>query len=90
MEYKFTDVGRKKAEDYLAELNAKRKEILDAGLDTVNESDCKNITIDDLLDDAIDTGFDEDNEAINGYYVTDNYDSDSPYCFKLGVDIVKK
>lgn len=89
MEYKFSEVGKEKAEQYLAELKAKRKEILDAGLDTVEESDCANLTIDDLLCDAVDTGFGIDGEAVNGYYVTDHYDSDNPYCFVLGKDIVE-
>ena len=87
--FKFTEAGKKKAEAYLAELNAKRKEILDAGLDTIEEADCAKLTIDNLLEDAIDTGFDEDGEAYNGFFVTDNYDSDQPYCFRLGVDIVE-
>lgn len=89
MEYKFTEEGKKNAENYLTNLMAKRKEILDAGLDTVEEADCANLTIDSLLEDAVNTGFDEDMQAINGYYVTDNYDSDNPYCFELGKDIVK-
>ena len=88
MEYKFTEEGKKNAENYLANLMAKRKEILDAGLDTVEEADCAKLTIDSLLEDAVDTGFDEDMQAINGYYVTDHYDSDNPYCFELGKDIV--
>ncbi len=88
MEYRFTAKGEEKAKRYLAELMAKRKEILDAGLDTVEEADCANLTVEDLLEDAIETGFDEDGEALNGYFVTDNYDSDEPYCFKRGEDII--
>ena len=87
-EYKFTEQGRKKAQDYLNELVAKRNEIVDAGLDTVEEADAKNITIEGLLDDAIETGFDEDGEALNGFFVTDHYDSDYPYCFKKDEDII--
>ena len=89
MKYKFTEKGRKYAENYLANLMAKRKEILDAGLDTVDEVDCANLTIDNLLEDAVDQGFDQDGEAYNNFYVTDNYDSDGPYCFILGEDVVK-
>ncbi len=88
MEYRFTVKGEEKAKCYLAELMAKRKEILDAGLDTVEEADCANVTVEDLLEDAIETGFDEYGEAVNGYFVTDHYDSDGPYCFEYGEDII--
>jgi len=88
MKYIFTEKGKKNAKNYLANLMAKRKEILDAGLDTTEEFDCANLTIEVLLEDAVDVGFDEDMQAINGYYVTDHYDSDNPYCFTLGEDIV--
>ncbi len=88
MEYRFTAKGEEKAKNYLAELMAKRKEILDAGLDTVEEADCAKVTIEGLLEDAIETGFDEDGESLNGFFVTDHYDSDGPYCFKYGEDII--
>ena len=88
MKYIFTEKGKKNAENFLANLMAKRKEILDAGLDTTEEFDCANLTIESLLEDAVDVGFDEDMQAINGYYVTDHYDSDNPYCFTLGEDII--
>lgn len=86
-EYTFTKQGKKKAMQYLAELKVKRDALVKTGLDTVEVADANELTIDDLLDDAIATGFDDDGESINGFFVTDNYDSDRPYCFEYGIDI---
>lgn len=62
---------------YLAELAAKRKEILDAGLDTA----CFPLpTRDDIINDIVyGIGLDEDEEYYNNWAVTDNYDSDYPF-----------
>lgn len=46
MEYKLTERGRKECERYIAELKAKRKEILDAGTDTADETEIP--TIEDI------------------------------------------
>lgn len=85
-EYRLTDHGRKICEDYLAELKAKRKEILDAGIDTIDET--PNLpTVEEIFEDLVDFGFDEWGESFNSWYVTDHYDADSPVLLKLGRDI---
>ena len=59
-------------------LRAKRKEILDAGLDTALDTPVP--TEEDIAEDALSVGFDEDGEAMNCWGVTDHYDTDGPYC----------
>ena len=83
--YRLTDDGIQNIETYIAELKAKRKEILDAGLDTADETNIP--TVSDIFIDAMDLGFDEDGEAYNGWGVTDNYNADRPVLLKLGRDI---
>ena len=86
MFYCYTEEGLQRAYNYIAELEAQRKEILDAGLDTADDTTLP--TADDILADAEDTGFDEYGEAINGWGVTDNYNSDYPITLKLGEDVI--
>lgn len=86
--YVLTDKGREECEIYISELKAKRKEILDAGIDTADETNIP--TVEDIFNDAIDLGFDEYGEAFNGWGVTDNYDADYPIFLKLGIDIVEQ
>ena len=86
MFYSYTTEGLEKAEKYIEELKAKRKEILDAKIDTTEDTTLP--TVDDILADAEDTGFDEDGEYVNGWGVTDNHDSDYPMSLKLGIDVV--
>lgn len=62
---------------YLAELAAKRKDILDAGLDA---ADYPLPTREDIIDDIVcGVGLDEDNEYYNNWPVTNKYDSDYPF-----------
>lgn len=77
-----TDVGEEKVFHYLAELKAKRKEILDARKDTVNET--KLPTIEDILSDIY--SFEKDNEYYNNWGVTDNYDGDYPLYLEECID----
>lgn len=86
MGYIFTKRGHEKVEHFLNELYAKRKEILDAGKDTIDSTPIE-ITEDDIRDDIEFIGLDEDDEYINCWSVTDHYDSD-PICLKLGEDFV--
>lgn len=66
--------------DYVMELAAKRKEILDARLDT---ADFELPSKEDIVNDIVfGMGFDEDGEYYNNWAVTDNYDSDYPFCCK--------
>ena len=83
--YKLTDKGIANIEMYIREMQAKKKEILDAGLDTADETNIP--TVSDIFIDAIDMGFDEYGEAFNGWGVTDNYDADYPIFLKLGDDV---
>ena len=83
--YRLTDKGIQNIETYIAELQAKRKEILEAGLDTTDETNIP--TVSDIFIDAMDLGFDEDGETYNGWGVTDNYDADRPVLLKLGRDV---
>ena len=85
-ELELTANGIRIVSDYLAELNTKRKEILDAGLDTADETSIPDA--DEILDDIMWTGIDEQGEYYNGWGVTDNYDADSPILLKIGRDFL--
>ena len=77
-----TKIGERKVKEYIEELKAKRKEILDARLDTANET--KLPTIEDILSDIY--SFEEDNEYYNNWGVTDNYDADLPIWLEENID----
>jgi len=85
--YLFTETGRANAENYLAELAAKRKELIDAGKDTAD--DTIPATLADIICDVNDLGVDDEGEYYNGFPVTDNYDADYPLLLKLGRDLCK-
>lgn len=76
-----TDSFMRECEQFIAECKAKRKEILDAGLDTAN--DCELPTVDDIISDIIFMGVDDDGEYYNSWGVTDNYDSNKPFSCKV-------
>lgn len=81
--YKLTKQGIKKCERFIIECNIKRKDILDAKIDTADNTTLP--TIEDIESD-IGAFIDEDGEYYNNWGVTDNYDSDFPICLILGVD----
>lgn len=83
--YKLTEEGISKCESYLAEMKAKRKEILDARKDTADETSI-DLSLEDLLYDALSFGIDEYGLAYNSWGVTDNYNMDYPLCLELDVD----
>ena len=83
--YTLTEHGEKLTRNYLAELAAKRKEILDAGKDTANDTELP--SREDVLLDVEFLGLDENNEYYNGWAVTDRYDADYPLLLKLGRDL---
>lgn len=85
MEYVLTETGRVKVKNYIDELQAKRKEILDARLDTANETHLP--AVDDIVCDINFNGVDEEGEYYNGWGVTDHYDSDYPLSLVLGTDL---
>ena len=81
---KFTKVGKAKVRTYITELEAKRKEILDAGLDTADETTLPDEK--DILDDI--EFFEEENEYYNSWGVTDNYNGDNALYLKRGKDYI--
>ena len=83
--YTLTETGRKNTQRYIKELEAKRKEILDGGTDTADDTTLP--TEEDIIDDVNDLGVDEDGEYYNGWAVTDNYDADYPLLLKVGRDL---
>lgn len=87
--YVLTEIGQKQCETYIAELKAKRKELLDAGIDTANNTYI-DFTPQELFEDMLEDSYIEDDNVIsNSYGVTDHYDSDYPLCLKYGVDFLK-
>ena len=88
MTYKLTNHGKEIATKYIHELEAKRKEILDARLDTID--DIALVTLEDIECDVNFEGLDEDGEYYNGWAVTDNYDADYPLLLKFGRDIYEE
>ena len=83
--YKLTKQGVKKCESFIAECKAKRKEILDAGIDTANDTTIP--TVKDIECD-LEQFVDNHGEYYNCWGVTDNHDSDEPICLKFGTDFV--
>lgn len=71
---------------FIAELKAKRKEILDAGIDTAYETELP--TVQDIENDINWQDVVED-DYYNGWGVTDHYDSEYPLGLKLGEDFVE-
>lgn len=81
--YKLTEHGVKECEKFIVECRAKRKEILDAGKDTAEETNIP--TVEDIESDINFFGVDEDGDYCNSWGVTDNYDSDYPIGLTLGI-----
>ncbi len=84
--FKLTEEGKHQCERYIAELKAKRKEILDAKLDT---ADMDLPTVEDILCDVNDLGVEEDGEYSNCWGVTNNYDADCCLSLRLGIDLIE-
>lgn len=78
---KFTELGKQEINTYIREAEAKRKEILDARIDTADDTWLPDE--DDILMDI--EHFEEDGEYCNGWGVTDNYNADYPLYLKRGV-----
>ncbi len=79
---KLTQTGERKVKFYIKTLESKRKEILDADKDTVDETELP--TIEDIITDV--EAFEENGEYLNNWGVTDNYDSDFPLWLERGED----
>ena len=86
MRYVFTVNGYRTAKRFTAECAAKRKEVLEAGIDTADETELP--TTQDILDDVNEgVGLDEDNEYYNCWGITDHYNS-HPLSLVVGEDII--
>lgn len=86
MRYVFTVSGYRTAKRFIAECAAKRKEILDAGIDTADETDLP--TAQDILDDVnTGVGLDEENEYFDSWGITDHYSSYS-LSLVVGEDLI--
>ena len=84
--YKLTERGETEVKFYLKELAAKRREIIDTGIDTVEYTNLP--TADDILMDI--AHFIEPNgDYCNGWGVTDNYDADYPLYLKNGFHFIE-
>ena len=82
-----TEEGTKAIRKYLLELEAKRKEILDARLDTASDTVIPSEA--DITSD-IKEFMDEDGDYYNNFGVTDNYNDDRPLVLSLGKDFTIK
>ena len=87
--YILTDTGKEKTLMFIRECEAKRKEILDAGKDTADDTNIP--TIEDIISDLnYGIGIDEEGDYYNNWGVTDNYDSDYPLCLTLNQDFIRE
>ena len=86
MEYIYTPKGREKVDHFIRECEVKRKEILDAGIDTADETTLP--TSQDILDDVnVGVGLDFEDEYFDSTRVTDHYSS-HPISLVVGEDLV--
>lgn len=88
MHYILTKTGKGKVDLFIKECAAKRKEILDAGIDTAYETELP--TEKDIVSDLnCGVGVDKDGDYYNGWGITDHYDSDAPLGLSIDKDFVK-
>jgi len=71
MKYIFTEKGKKEVARFIKECEAFRRELLDAGKDTADNT---NLPTEEGISEDIEEWIDGDGEYINGWGVTDNYD----------------
>lgn len=81
MRYVLTNEGIKVCDKYITELIAKRREILDAGKDTADETSIP--SIEDIECDLNNFPL-WDGDYFNGWGVTDHFDSDYPLSLEFG------
>ena len=70
MAYKLTNRGKREVSRFIRECEAFRKEIMDAGKDTADDT---NIPDEESIVSDIAEWIDEDGYYVNGWGVTDNY-----------------
>lgn len=87
MEYVLTEEGKRKVAAFIKECETKRKEILDAGLDTAEETQIPTET--DILSDLnCGVEVDDDGDYYNAWGVTDNYCSDRACELTINEDFI--
>jgi len=86
--FELTESGKKAIYSYLEEMQAKRKEILDAGKDTTDDTNLP--TEEEIFEDLMSFGFDEDGAAYNSFGVTNNYEADRALSLTRGKDVIEK
>lgn len=87
MGYGLTSKGITRVSGFIKECEAKRKEILDAKLDTAENTVLP--TVSDIEEDILLFGIDEDGFYLNCWGITDNYDSDC-LALECGVDFEER
>lgn len=86
MQYTYTPTGRLWVCRFIRECEVKRKEILDAGIDTADETELP--TAQDILDDVnVGVGLDEGNEYFDSWGITDHFSSYS-LSLVVGEDLI--
>lgn len=86
--YVLTEKGVCTIENFIAECKAKRKEILDAGIDTADDTNLP--TEEDIVSDLnYGEGIDEDGDYYNSWGVTDNYAYDLTIELSIDEDFVE-
>lgn len=89
MSFILTETGRRKVADFILECTAKKKEILDADLDTADETSLP--TEEDIVSDLnCGIGVDEERDYYNSWGVTDHYDSDSAISLSINEDFAEE
>lgn len=90
MSFILTETGKRKVAGFILECTAKRKEILDADLDTADETNLP--TEEDIVSDLnYGIGIDEEGDYYNGWGgVTDHYDSDSALSLSVNEDFAEE
>lgn len=86
MRYVLTPTGEGKIKAYISEMNAKRKEILDAGIDEAD--DVSILSVDEIFEDLCADGMDADGDMWNTYAVTNQYDADSAILLSVDIDFL--
>ncbi|MFN2926486.1 hypothetical protein ACKX2L_06125 [Lachnospiraceae bacterium YH-ros2228] len=84
MAYRLTEKGKEYVKTWIAGLEEKRKEILDAGLDTCEETALPDV---EAIEDDVNLFADKDG-YLNGWGVTDSTDYDEPIQLEEGVDYI--
>jgi hypothetical protein len=83
--FKLTKKGVLECEEFIRECAAKRKEILDAGKDTADDTELPTV---EAIESELELFMDEDGDYYNGWGVTDNYNSDSLIGLRYGKDFI--